>query len=424
VACRPELLLERLWQRLQPQRWPLPLAALPAGTALVGGAVRDALLGRLGDQPDLDLVVPDQAVALAGRLARRLGGSRVVLDAERDMARLVLQGWTIDLARCLGPSLADDLARRDYRANAIALLLPDSGEGRPRLLDPQGGVADLKTRRLTAISEANLLDDPLRLLRGVRLAAELEGELEPRTRGWLAQHHGRLASVAPERVLAELERLAAAPGGQQGLAELAAQGWLAPWGAAVPGAAERLADLTVERAAAAGLSPEDIATALPLARLAALCGPQVLARLHASRRLQQRSQQLEQAWQRCQQLDGSADPAQLPEAERLALHRSLAADLPALLLQLPPAVAQPLLQRWRDPLDPLCHPRPPLDGRALQAALALTPGPRLGRLLDHLTAERAFGRLPPGAAEAPAALAAARRWLEANPQPPLEGRRG
>ena len=380
--------------------------------------MRDALLERLAERPDLDLVLATAVQPFARRLARRLGGSAVVLDAERDIVRLVLKGWTIDLARLQGESLPADLARRDYRVNAIALVLPTQPGAEPTLVDPQAGLADLQTGVLTAIAEANLLDDPLRLLRGLRLAAELDFQLEGRTQAWLAQHHHRLATVAPERVLAELERLAAAPAGHLGLAQIARQGWLQPWGAEPPGAADRLAALSLECAAAAGLSPQETALALPLARLAALASGGVLARLHASRRLQQRSRQLEQAWQWCAPLQPAVDPALLAERERLALHRALTEDLPALLLQLEPAVAAPLLQRWRDPDDPLCHPRSPLDGQALQRALSLAPGPQLGQLLEHLMAERAFGRLPAREVEpCSQALAAARRWLEVASTP-------
>ncbi|MEA5411479.1 hypothetical protein VB737_06855, partial [Synechococcus sp. BA-120 BA3] len=160
---------------------------LPAGTALVGGAVRDGLLGRLTPRPDLDLVVPVDAIDLARRLGRQLGGSCVVLDQERSIARLVLQGWTIDLARCAGEDLAADLTRRDFTANAIALPLEGAASTGPgsaadlRLIDPCGGLPDLAASRLVAISEANLLDDPLRLLRGVRLACELAFRIAPAT---------------------------------------------------------------------------------------------------------------------------------------------------------------------------------------------------------------------------------------------------
>ena len=135
----------------------------------MGGAVRDALLHRLNERPDLDLVVPSDALDLCRTLAASCGGSSVVLDAERDMARLVLNGWTIDFARREGQSLDDDLRRRDYTINAIALPLGPHGA----LVDPTGGVNDLQNRRLRAVCESNLTNDPLRLLRGVRLMAEL-----------------------------------------------------------------------------------------------------------------------------------------------------------------------------------------------------------------------------------------------------------
>jgi tRNA nucleotidyltransferase (CCA-adding enzyme) len=449
--------------RLGPEGWPLPLGALPAGTVLVGGAVRDALLGRLAPRPDLDLVVPGDAVALARELARRLGGAVVVLDAERSIARLVLQGWTIDLARRMGANLQQDLLRRDYTANAIALQLTATGEGREHpegalldsnsggaLLDPSGGLEDLAAGRLRAISEANLLDDPLRLLRGVRLAWELDFVLEPTSLGWICQHGARLGQVAGERVLAELERLAVAPRGGLGLAQVVDTGLLASWcdelslagapaigvepakqgptarqeapaGKGAPASSadpamqpaimhQNLANLQLEAAAERGLSEAETAWALPLARLASLLDGQSLARLKSSRRLQLSCQRLRHWWQRLGAVGG--DPDALPEEERLSLQRQLEADLPALALLLEAAWAPNALARWRDPADPLFHPRAPIDGATLQAQLALEPGPRLGQLLEHLTRERAFGRLPaqPGESDAET-LIEARHWL-------------
>ena len=402
---------ERLWQRLAPQAWPLPLDALPAGSALVGGAVRDGLLGRLSPQPDLDLVVPQGAIALARTLARQRGGSAVVLDQQRDIARLVLRGWCFDLAAQEGADLAVDLQRRDYSINAIALPL---AQGAP-LLDPTGGLEALSRRQLVAISEANLLSDPLRLLRGLRLAAELQFNLEPGTRGWIQQHRASLGAVAGERVLAELEKLATAPDGAAGLLQVLEAGLLEPWLPPQLPLQAPLAGLTPSRASAVGLTAPEQAWALPLARLACLADGPGLARLRSSRALQKRVQQLRQQWQL---LDGR-QLEQLDESQRFALHSQLSDDLPALLL-LGNCAATPLLQRWRDGGDPLFHPRPPLDGAALQQRLGLAPGPRLGQLLSHLSRERAFGRLARDSesdAETEAALNAARRWLqEQTPQ--------
>jgi tRNA nucleotidyltransferase (CCA-adding enzyme) len=406
------------WQTLQPERWPLPTSALPAGTALVGGAVRDALLGRLAVRPDLDFVVPEEALALGRRLARSLGGSFVALDPERSIARLVLQGWTIDLARRVGDTWAEDLERRDYSVNAMALPVPAAGETPAALVDPLGGLAHLQARRLVAIREANLLEDPLRLLRGVRLATELDFQIDPPTWEWIRRHHGQLGRVAGERVLAEVERLAAAPRGASGLATALAAGLLRAWGGVEEAeAAPLLAALTPERARERGLDAAEQQVALPLARLAAVLEGEGLGRLLASRRLQQRCRQLRR-WRR--ELAGRPGEGleALPEAERLALQRDLESDLPALLLHLEAEPAQRALARWRDAEDPLFHPRPPLDGRQLQQELGIGAGPTLGRLLDALTQERAFGRLPCGEptgrlkeGERERVLQAARNWL-------------
>ena len=424
--------VERLWIALDPARWPVPPEALPAGSALVGGAVRDGLLGRQQQRVDLDLVVSGDAIALSRELARRYGGSAVVLDGERSIARLVLRGWTVDLARRMGPTLEADLGRRDYSVNAMALTLAAPQQ----LLDPHGGLADLERGELRALSEANLLDDPLRLLRGIRLASELDFAIEARTWAWICAHRGELEGVAGERVLVELERIAATATGEQGLARACAAGLLANGADAIE--LDALARCSLDRANRCGLSAAEQAWALPLARLAAVLDGTALERLRASRKLRQRALGLRRWRRRLLQVaqtrppgPGEVEPSDqptgpaafdppgplglddLPEAERLALQLELEADLPALLPQLEAHDAEAALWRWRDPEDPLFHPRAPLDGDRLQRQLQLQPGPELGQLLQHLTLERAFGRLPAtrGAELEEQVLASARRWL-------------
>jgi tRNA nucleotidyltransferase (CCA-adding enzyme) len=312
----------------------------------------------------------------------------------------VLRGWCLDLARQAGASLEEDLARRDFRINALALPLADGAA----LVDPTGGLADLAAGELVAVREENLLADPLRLLRGVRLAAALGFRLEPRTWGWIRRHGERLATVAPERVLVEIEKLAACPGGGAGLALAVEAALLAPWqSGAEP---QRLRSLSPERADGRGLAPAEAGRALALARMAVLFDADALQQLRSSRQLQRRCGQLRHWWLR---LGPAAERlGELGEAERLSLHRQLEDDLPALLLLLPSPLARRWLERWRDGADPLFHPRPPLDGRQLQRDLGLAPSPRLGALLEHLQREAAFGRIG-SAAEA---LGAARDWLE------------
>ena len=374
---------------------------LPVGSVLVGGAVRDALLDRLSDAPDLDLMVPGNALKSTRQLAQKLGGACVVLDEQRDMARLVLGGWTIDLARQDGETLEDDLNRRDYRLNAIALSFEDT----PRLLDPTGGLEDLQNARVVAVKEANLQADPLRLLRGLRLIAELEMSMDAQTLKMLHRNRSLLPRAAPERIQAELLRLVAAPAADRAMATLLELELLKPW--------------TRQGSASGDQQPIGVATAtelltdserrraLPLARLTQLLPDAGLKDLRFSRRQQQRCERLRYWIKRSTSSEGCPCLDALTEPERLRLHMDLEQDLAALILTCPAALQQPWLKRWRDPQDPLFHPRPPLNGTDLQEALQISPGPTLGALIQHLSLERAYGRI----STREQALNAARSWL-------------
>jgi DNA-binding transcriptional LysR family regulator len=198
---------------------------------------------------------------------------------------------------------------------------------------------------------------------------------------------------------------------------------LTPEGRVFLGAAREILSVVGDLDARLGEMRETVAGDL---RLAAVLSGAGLARLQASRRLQQRCRQLRR-W--CRRL-AAAPLEPLAEAERLELQQTLEQDLPALLLPMESTEAQVALKRWRDPADPLFHPRPPLDGRQLQAELGLKAGPMLGRLLAALTLERAFGRLPQGSAsgaltepEHQRVLIEARRWLASEAASPPEGGR-
>lgn len=181
------------------------LASLRAGRSiwLVGGAVRDALLGR--PTSDYDLVVDRDAIGLARRVADSLGGDYYTLDAERDIGRVLLADagpspLTLDFSGLRAPDLATDLALRDFSVNAMAVDLADPG----RLIDPAGGANDLRQGCLRACSPDAIAADPLRALRAVRLAAELSLTIQPETLRSVAQSRESLVSVAIERLRDEL----------------------------------------------------------------------------------------------------------------------------------------------------------------------------------------------------------------------------
>lgn len=185
---------------------------------LVGGAIRDAALGR--PVTDLDLACPD-ARALAAALARSFRGTIVTLDADNAVYRLVLPPargralTQIDLAGLQGKTIEEDLLRRDFTVNALALAAtPAPAESVPAaaFLDPRGGLRDLDARVLRGEIEKNFTDDPLRLLRAFRVAAQNGLTIEPATEALLRKHRRLARRPAPERVHAELLALLGVPG--------------------------------------------------------------------------------------------------------------------------------------------------------------------------------------------------------------------
>jgi tRNA nucleotidyltransferase (CCA-adding enzyme) len=193
-------------------------AAGAAPLYLVGGAVRDLLLGR--PRGDVDVVVEGDA----GEVARRLGGDSV--EHQRfATAKAALGDLDIDLASARAESypapgalpevkpagLREDLARRDFTVNAMALPL----QGEAQLIDPHSGRADLQAGLLRVLHERSFVDDPTRALRAARYAARFGFELEPQTAELL--RGADLATVSEDRRAAELLRLAAEPEAARGL---------------------------------------------------------------------------------------------------------------------------------------------------------------------------------------------------------------
>jgi putative nucleotidyltransferase with HDIG domain len=194
-------------------------ASLPDGLTvyLVGGAVRDALLGR--PVHDLDFVLEQNAIKAARQIADALQANFYPLDDERDTGRVIVTNsdgthMLMDFASFRGAdpltgsgqSLESDLAGRDFTLNAIALKLSDNS-----LYDPLGGAMDLKEKRLRACSFSAFTDDPVRILRGIRLAANFGFHILPETRIAMREAAGLLGKVSPERLRDELFRILDGP---------------------------------------------------------------------------------------------------------------------------------------------------------------------------------------------------------------------
>ena len=393
MISKDTLLSNDLFGDLNPRDWPISISDLPPGSALVGGSVRDALLNKLSQKPDLDFVIPTNAINFSENLSKKINGTFIKLDEKRDIARLVINGWTLDFARQVGENLQDDLLRRDFRINAIALRLT----GKPEIFDPTGGINDLKSKKIVAISEKNLLDDPLRILRGFRFMCELDFELEKKTKTFLKNNVDKLSNVAPERMKMEILKIVNSKWNSSVWKTYLELQLLNEWND------NNFPYIELER--------KDISTKNPLfgsflSKLIFLLSDEGLSRLTFSKNQIKRCKNLRFWVHKINKLDD------LSEDERFQLHIDLEEDLPSFILFLKERDSSSWLKRWKDPSDPLFHPSPPLDGHLLQKVFQLPPGPFLGELIRYLSKEKAYGRFFTDAE----ALEVARKWtLENSP---------
>ena len=310
---------------------------------VVGGAVRDELLGR--EVVDLDIACREPE-ATARAYAKRSGGAPFPLSERHGAWRVALEaGRTVDFTP-LDDGIEDDLATRDFTINAIAVPLAD---GDP--VDPYGGRADLEAKVIRAVSPGVFTDDPLRLLRAVRLADELGFLLEPETERLVREQSDLVTQPARERSLAELVRLSV-----EGYRRADELGLLAPLDGSSVGL-DRPA--LVDR---------------PAFRLVAVFGD-ALRRFPVSNETKRYAQKLLRAERPA---DGSPR----------AIHRFRRATEPWALDALvfvgaPELEAEVRSAQENEPPEPL------LRGDEL----GLPPGPEIGRLLERIAEERAAGTI-------------------------------
>ena len=395
MIIKDTLLSNDLFGDLNPQDWPISISEFPPGSALVGGAVRDGLLNKLSQKPDLDFVIPTEAMKFSEKLSKKINATFVKLDEKRDIARLVVNGWTLDFAGQIGETLEDDLLRRDFSINAIALRLRE----KPEILDPTGGMDDLKNKKIVAISEKNLIDDPLRMLRGFRLMCELDFELEEKTKILIKKNIDKLSNVAPERIKMEILKIVNSKWNSSVWKTYSELQLLKKWNQC------KLPYLEIKRK---DIFSEELFFTSFLAKLIYLLSDEGLSSLTFSKNEIKRCKNLRFWVHKINNLGLE----KLSEDERFQLHVDLEEDLPSLIVFLRDKYKNAWLRRWKDLSDPLFHPSSPLSGHLLQKVLKIGPSPFLGELMRHLAKEKAFGRFLTNHE----ALEVARKWtLENSP---------
>ncbi len=184
---------------------------------VAGGPIRDTLLGRT--YKDIDLTVPEKAREIASYVAKKLGNAFIPLDEAEGVYRVAMNGFFLDFSsfRKGSKTIEEDLLWRDFTINAMAVTVSEflyTPPGEWALIDPAKGREDLAHKILRTLGRDNFADDPLRMLRGYRLAAELGFGLEPNTRAFVRELHQALAGVSPERISTELLALFAQEAGE------------------------------------------------------------------------------------------------------------------------------------------------------------------------------------------------------------------
>jgi tRNA nucleotidyltransferase/poly(A) polymerase len=183
----------------------LPIIPAQKGVYLVGGSLRDALLGRT--PLDYDIVVKDNPLAFAREIATQRKGRLVFMGQPgRRLIRIIFQNTCWDVSAMKGGSIEEDLNRRDFTINALAYETATA-----KLIDITKGLDDLKKRRIRMVSTSIFKEDPLRLLRAYRLAASLGFRLDSATTQCLRRDAPLIRHAAGERIRDEWFKLLALP---------------------------------------------------------------------------------------------------------------------------------------------------------------------------------------------------------------------
>jgi tRNA nucleotidyltransferase (CCA-adding enzyme) len=372
-------------------------------------------LGYISPYLDLDFVLPQDPVQTAQAIARHYRAGFVVLDEARQIARVVFEGATADFALQVGTTLLEDLQRRDFTVNAIAY-----SPHTQTLFDPLNGQQDLEHRVLRMISAQNLQEDPLRLMRAFRQAAQLNFAVESETRAQLHVLAPLLTRVAAERIRVELSYL---------LSHTAGTPWLkALW-------QDELLKSSFPHACASGVlliekmdeAESEVITRWPqmevllhrtlsdrpksgegirrtvfaTAKLVGLLSSDPTAAKQTLQSMKYSRAEISfvlTVLGGLAQLQQDLSQGPLSKRQQYYLFSRIREAFPAVVIVaiaagLGLASIAPLIDEYLNPYSPVAHPKPLVSGQDLMSALALPSGPMVGKLLSALELAQAEGQI-------------------------------
>ena len=189
------LIIKELEKSFKIYNWNFILSFLPKGSYLVGGYIRDIILGRLTEDVDVDIVVPMNAIEIGKKISENFKSKFIILDKKREVVRIIFDHISIDIANRISSTIEGDLSSRDFSLNSIAFLFD-----KKCLFDPLHGLKDLKSSLIRTHSEKNLLKDPLRILRCFRFVSELNFKIDQYLISFIKKNKYQLYFVSEERI--------------------------------------------------------------------------------------------------------------------------------------------------------------------------------------------------------------------------------
>ncbi len=373
------LIINEIERSIKSYNWNFILSSLPSGSFLVGGYIRDLILGRLNSVIDVDILVPKNAINVGKKIADKFEGKFIILDEARDVVRIIFKHISIDIASQISPSIDIDLLSRDFSINAIAFSFEEK-----LLIDPSNGIKDLQRAFLRTHSKQNLLDDPLRILRCFRFISELDFNVDINLIDFIKTYKNQLRLVANERINYEIQRIIRGEKASQAIIlinKFKIFDYIQ--------SEKNLIFLDLEKINFKELNKFEKKKFLPLFYLVQILDEFSLKNLKFSKSEISKIRLLRK-WNFFLKIQNIYE---FNEKERFDLHQELETILPSFILFLPESFHMNWLTRWRDKQDKLFHPSNLIKGDVLKKYLKIKDGPILGKVIHYLSMELAYNRL-------------------------------
>ena len=390
------LIIHELESRMKLYNLDLVLPFLPKGSFLVGGFIRDTILGKMKTKVDVDIVVPNNAINIGKRISDDLKGKFIILDKDRDLVRIILNHISIDIANQTFPTIIKDLQSRDFSINSVAFLFD-----KKCLIDPLNGLKDIQLSLIRTFSKDNLIDDPLRILRCFRFVSEFNFDIDKELTTFIETCKDKLRLVSNERINYELKRIVRGTNAIKSIQLLK--------GFDLFGIKKKYNDqylLNLNEINFNELSESEREKFMPLFFIVQILDEATFRKLQFSRAEISKTNLLRKWYL----IIRERNIYELNELERFNLHQELEEILPSFIFYLPEKFHLDWLNRWRDKDDKLFHPSNLINGEVLKKHLNIKEGPLLGELLNYLSKELAYNRLN----NFDEAIYKAKQWIEQN----------